>query len=634
MMAVLNGTKQYHDFVTEVEKLPAFTNNHQNCELILDDNDEDIGFHNIIEINIKDDDNESITIGMNEEAYQSVTEPSDDENVSSDIPNENINQEIINYVYENLLVKGVNNESSSNNLDPNDKVVKNLRATSKKEELDDNDQKKTSSETVEETREGNRAIIKKDEYKLSLKSPVLVEGKCFISSDTIYFVSEFNQILKNSSIIRVKYDTLLLAKYAQELNIIPKWLKIQPDESQSFVFTSLLDKDDIYDSISNMIKYAIDSKQKLETNPTPYDRTQTISQKNKLNSNGIKSSPDFSENVLIIKDVDDMISMNLYPEEIKLLEENEFYSDLKYATSLYINKDFKEVYYNVFSKITEKNPYYEFYKQKLDPQGANYDQFNELSDTIQTPSGYSFDFKYNISLTKAKRKVYGIFKIPTRSDINETIKLFFFDSCIVLQTQINFVSILPILKSFRAVITAVIHDVPSEDGSGKNATQIDMLYGAYFFEFSFFKSFVINNLLPLLEIACLKFKICVNECIKDIYKNKALRERGIEISNINNIFRASNSSGSRSCITNNEKSRYSDAKNRTLDGFKNQIINPQNNEIIINTKHIKNIVGNYINEAMHVNPMVTPSNKIPNFAFLSIITLMYIYMNFIHSLKH
>ncbi|EUD71841.1 hypothetical protein YYG_03258 [Plasmodium vinckei petteri] len=209
----------------------------------------------------------------------------------------------------------------------------------------------------------------------------------------------------------------------------------------------------------------------------------------------------------------------------------------------------------------------------------------------------------------SKRKVYGIFKIPTRSDINETIKLFFFDKCIVLQTQINFVSILPILKSFRAVITAVIHDVPSEDGNGKNATQIDMLYGAYFFEFSFFKSFVINNLLPLLEIACLKFKICVNECIKDIYKNKALRERGIEISNINNIFKTSNSSGSSSCITNNEKSRYSDAKNRTLDGFKNQIINPQNNEMIINTKHIKNIVGNYINEAMHVNPMVTSSDK-------------------------
>ncbi|CAD2110687.1 hypothetical protein YYG_05100 [Plasmodium vinckei petteri] len=269
-----------------------------------------------------------------------------------------------------------------------------------------------------------------------------------------------------------------------------------------------------------------------------------------------------------------MISMNLYPEEIKLLEENEFYSDLKYATSLYINKDFKEVYYNVFSKITEKNPYYEFYKQQLDPQGVNYDQFNELSDTIQTRSGHSFNFKCNISLPKIEKKVYGIFTIPTRADINETIKLFFFDSCIVLQTHINFVSIFPILKSFRAVVTTILHNVPNEDGSGKNATQIDILYGVYFFEFSFFKRFIINNLLPVLEMACLKFKTCVNECIRDIYKNKVLRERGIEISNINNIFKTSNSSGSSSCITNNEKSRYSDAKNRTLDGFKNQIINP------------------------------------------------------------
>ncbi|CAD2110690.1 hypothetical protein YYG_05101 [Plasmodium vinckei petteri] len=261
-MAALNGANQYHDFVTEVEELPVFTNSHQNCELILDDNDEYLGYHKIFEINIKDD-NENITIGMNEEACRSVTEPSDDENISGDIPNENINQEIINYVYENLLAKGVNNESSSDNLDPNDKAVKNLRAASKKEELDDNDQKKTSSETVEETHEGN----------------------------------QFNQILKNSSIVRVTYETLLLARYAQELNIIPEWFKIKPDENQLFVFTSLLYKNDIYDSISNMIKYAIDSKQKLETNLTPYDRTKTINKKNKLNSNGIKSSPDLSEKV-------------------------------------------------------------------------------------------------------------------------------------------------------------------------------------------------------------------------------------------------------------------------------------------------------------------------------------------------
>ncbi|SCL83187.1 conserved Plasmodium protein, unknown function [Plasmodium chabaudi adami] len=631
-MASLNETKQYHDFATEVEESPLFTNSHQNSELILDDNDEDIGYHKIFEINIKDD-NENITIGMNE-LCQSATEPSDDESVSDDIPDANINQEIINYVYENLLPKGTNNESSSNNLGPNDKVAKYLRATSKKEELDGNDQQKaSSSETVEETHEGNRAIIKTDECKLSLKSHVLVEGKCFISSDTIYFVSEFNQILKNSSIVRVKYDTLLLAKYAQELNIIPEWLKINPDESQSFLFISLLDKDDIHNSISDMIKYAIDSKQKLETNTTPCDKTQMISQNNKLNSNDITSSLELSEKVLIIKDMDDMISMNLYPREIELLEENDFYSDLKYANSLYINKNFKDVYYNVFSKITEKNPYYEFYK-RLDPQGVNYDEFNELGDTIQIPSGHSFNFKYNISLTKAKRKVYGIFTIPTRSDISETIKLFFFDSCIVLQTQISFVSMLPILKSFRAVITVILHDVPNEDGSGKNGTQIDMRYGVYFFEFSFFKGYITNNLLPLLEIACLKFKICLNECIRDIYKSKALRESGIEISNINDIFRTSNSSGPSSCITNNEQSRHSDSKNRTLYGFKNQIAKPQNNETIINTKHIKNIVANYINEAMQVNPMVTPSDKTPKFASSSIIILMYIYMNFIQSLRN
>ncbi|WBY57740.1 hypothetical protein Py17XNL_001002077 [Plasmodium yoelii yoelii] len=664
---MLKEAKVFRDFVTEVEKSPVFSNSLQNCELLLDDNNEALGLHKIFEINIKDNDNENITVGVNGEAGQSETEPNDGESVSGEIPDANINQDIINYVYENLLAKETKNGSSSNDLDPNDKVVKNLRATSKNEELDDNDEKNASSSTqMEEIHERNCTIIKKDKDKLSLQSPVLVEGKCFISNNSIYFVSAFNQILKNSSIVRVKCESILSIKRAQELNIIPEWLKIKPDENQSFVFTSLLDKDDTYDSISNMIEYAMDSKQKLETNPTPDNQTETKKQKNNLDSNDIKPSSELSEKVLIIKDIDNVIPLNLYPEEIKLLEEKEFYSDLKYANSLYINKHFKEIYYNVFSKINEKNPFYEFYK-RIDPQGINYDQFNELSDNIQTPSGYSFNFKYNVSLIKAKKKVYGL---PTRSDVNENVKLFFFDNCIILQTQINFISKIPFLKSFRAIITAVLHSVPSEDDSGKHATQIDMLYGAYIFKSTYFENFIINNLLPLLNSICLKFKVCVSECIRDIYKDKALRGMGIDISNINTIFRASNNNDSNSSIdisnintifraSNNNDSNSSDAsssdasssdasssdasssdasssdtkhpdgKNKTLTGFKNQIINPQNNKMIIKMKHIKNILSNYISEAMHMNPTVTISNKIANFTSTSLTILMYIYMNYI-----
>ncbi|ETB59936.1 hypothetical protein YYC_03286 [Plasmodium yoelii 17X] len=613
-MAKLKEAKVFRDFVTEVEKSPVFSNSLQNCELLLDDNNEALGLHKIFEINIKDNDNENITVGVNGEAGQSETEPNDGESVSGEIPDANINQDIINYVYENLLAKETKNGSSSNDLDPNDKVVKNLRATSKNEELDDNDEKNASSSTqMEEIHERN----------------------------------------------------------SQNFNIIPKSLKIKPDENQSFVFTSLLDKDDTYDSISNMIEYAMDSKQKLETNPTPDNQTETKKQKNNLDSNDIKPSSELSEKVLIIKDIDNVIPLNLYPEEIKLLEEKEFYSDLKYANSLYINKHFKEIYYNVFSKINEKNPFYEFYK-RIDPQGINYDQFNELSDNIQTPSGYSFNFKYNVSLIKAKKKVYGL---PTRSDVNENVKLFFFDNCIILQTQINFISKIPFLKSFRAIITAVLHSVPSEDDSGKHATQIDMLYGAYIFKSTYFENFIINNLLPLLNSICLKFKVCVSECIRDIYKDKALRGMGIDISNINTIFRASNNNDSNSSIdisnintifraSNNNDSNSSDAsssdasssdasssdvsssdasssdasssdtkhpdgKNKTLTGFKNQIINPQNNKMIIKMKHIKNILSNYISEAMHMNPTVTISNKIANFTSTSLTILMYIYMNYI-----
>ncbi|SCL83710.1 hypothetical protein PCHDS_000497100, partial [Plasmodium chabaudi adami] len=309
-MAAATLGKPFHDFIAEVEKSPAFTNSHHNCELILDDNDEALGLHKILEIKIKDDDKENITVEMMEEDDQSEASLTDDESVSDGIPNDDINQEIINYVYDNLLAKEVNNESSSNNLDPNDKVVKNLRATSKNEQLDDNDKNKpSSSTTVEETHEENPTIIKKDEPKLSLQAPVLVEGKCFISDNSIYFVSAFNQILKNSSIVRVTYESLLSIKKALKLDIIPEWFKIKPNENQSFAFTALLDKDDTHDSISNMIEYAMDSKQKLETNTAAHDQTQTTNQMANLDSNDIDPSHDLSENVLITKDVDEMISM-------------------------------------------------------------------------------------------------------------------------------------------------------------------------------------------------------------------------------------------------------------------------------------------------------------------------------------
>ncbi|SCM03372.1 conserved Plasmodium protein, unknown function [Plasmodium chabaudi chabaudi] len=645
-MAAIKGTKQYHDFITEIEKLPAYTNCHQDCELTLDDNDEALGLHQIFEINIKGDGNENITVGMDEEDDQSEASLTDDESVSDDIPNENINQEIINYVYDNLLAKEVNNESSSNNLDPNDKVVKNLRATSKNKQLDDNDKNKpSSSTTVEKTHEEKHTIIKKDEHKLSLQAPVLVEGKCFISNDSIYFISAFNQILKNSSIVRIKYESLLSIKKAQELNIIPEWFKIKPDEDQSFSFTALLDKDDAYGSISSMIEYAIDSKKKLETNTVTHDETKAANQKNNLDSNRIESSLEFTEKVLITKDVDEMISMKLDSKEIELLEENDFFHDIHHAIGLYVNKDFKEVYYSIFSKIHPRNPFYDFY-QRVDQQGADYSKFDDLPDPIQVPSGYSINLKYNVSLEKAKKSLYGSFVIPSRADINETVKLFFFRHCIILQTQVNFITKFPILGAFRAVITAIIHDVPSEDGSGKNATQIDMLYGVYFFKSAFFKDMTKRAVLPLLRLICLRFKICIAECLRDIHKDKAFRERGIEITDINAIFRkyynindpsssAPSSSSFRrndysSCITNNNKSKDSNGK-KTLTGFKNQIINPQNNKTIIKAKHFENILNNYLSEAMKMNPKVTPSEKIPNFTSKSIAILMYIYMGYIQS---
>ncbi|EAA19290.1 hypothetical protein [Plasmodium yoelii yoelii] len=648
-MTALNELIPFHDFITEVETSPVFNSGLRSCELLLDDNDGALGIHQIFEINIKDDDNEDITIEIDEEPDQSGAQPNDDESVSNDIPDPNINQEIINYVYENLLEKGKNNENSSNNLDPNDKVVKKLRATSKNEELDDNDEKNASPTTsMEEIQERNCTIIKKDENKLSLQSPVLVEGKCFISNDSIYFVSAFSQILKNSSVVRVKCESILSTIKAHKFNIIPKSLKIKPDETQSFSFTILLDKDNTYDSISNMIQYPINSKQKLEINPISHNKKQTKNQNNHLDLDHIKPSPLFSENLLITKDIDNMISMNLYPDEIELLEKKEFYTDLKYVTSLYINKDFKDLYYNVFSKNHPKNPLYELSRQ-MDSQGINYDQLNQLPDTIQTPSGYSFNLKYSASLEKVKQQMYASFMLPSRADINETIKLFFFHDCIILQTQVNFVTKIPFLSSFRFVITAIIHDLPSENSSGKKNTQIDILYAAHFFKHTYFENKIVPVLLPLLESICLKFKVHINECIRDIYKDKAFRETPTQITNINNIFRTStttdnsitdnnttnnSTTDNSSCITNNQKYKHLDAKNKTLAGFKNKITNPQNNKIAIKTKHFENILANYINEEIHINPTLTTSDKTPKFLLNSIAILMYIYMNFIQNLRN
>ncbi|VTZ75112.1 conserved Plasmodium protein, unknown function [Plasmodium yoelii] len=744
-MTELREPIPFHDFITEVETSPAFSNILRNSELILDDNDGDLGIHQIFEINIKDDDNENITIEMNEKPNKNGAKPNDDKALSDKIHNQNINQEIINYVYENLLPQEANNQTSSNNFDINDKVLSKLTTTPKNEQLNGNGERKPSSNTtLGEIHERNCTIIKKDENKLSLQNPVLVEGKCFISNDSIYFVSAFSQILKNSSVVRIKCESILSTKKAQKFNIIPKSLKIKQEETQSFAFTILLDKDNTYDSISNIIQHPINSKQKLEINPIPHNKKQN----NNLDLDHIKPSPVFSENLLITKDINNMISMNIYPEEIQLLKEKEFYTDLKYLTSLYINKDFKDLYYNVFSKAHSNNPLYQFSSQ-MDPQGIDYDQFNQLPDTIQTPSVYSFNLKYNASLETIKQKLYTSFMLPSRIDVDQTIKLFFFHNCIILQTQIKFLTKIPFLNSARSIITVIIHNIPSENDIGKNNTQIDVLYAVYFFKHKYFENKIITSLLPLIESMVLEFKVYINECIRDIYKDKAFRETPIQITNINNIFRTttttnnsttnnsttdnsttnnsttsnsttsnsttnnsttSNSTTSNSttnnsttsnsttnnsttnnsttsnsttnnsttsnsttnnsttnnsttnnsttnnsttnnsttnnsttnnsttnnssCITNNQKYKHPDAKNKTLAGFKNQITNPQNNKIVIKTKHFENILPDYINKEIHINPTLTPSNKTPKFLLTSITILMYIYMNFIQNLRN
>ncbi|SCL83856.1 hypothetical protein PCHDK_000496100, partial [Plasmodium chabaudi adami] len=160
------------------------------------------------------------------------------------------------------------------------------------------------------------------------------------------------------------------------------------------------------------------------------------------------------------------------------------------------------------------------------------------------------------------------------------------------------------------------------------------------------------------------------ECLRDVYKDKAFRERGIEVKDINAIFRkyynsngvisnapssnnlrsksASNSSinsiGSTSSISSdngntrnhliNEGSRDSDDKNKTLTEFKNQIANPQNNKLLIKIKNIENIITKYLSEAMNMNSTVTPSDKTPSFSAKSIAILMHIYMNFIQNLRN
>ncbi|EAA17085.1 STARP antigen [Plasmodium yoelii yoelii] len=592
-MTTLKELIPFHDFITEVEKSPVFSNSLRNSELILDDNDESLGLHKIFEINIKGDDNKNIKIEMNEEPDQSIAKPNDDETLSDDIHNPNINQEIINYIYEHLLPKEANNQTLFNNFDTNDKVEQNLRTTSKNEELDDTDENASPSTSMEEIHERNCTIIKKDEDKFSLQSHVLVEGKCFISNDRIYFVSAFSQILKNSSVVRVKCESILSTIKAKKFNIIPKSLKIKPDETQSFSFTILLDKDNTYDSISNMIQYPINSKQKLEINPIPHNKKQTQSQNNNLDLDHIKPSPVFSENLLITKEIHNMISMNIYPEEIQLLEEKEFYTDLKYVTSLYINKYFKDLYYNVFSKNHPKNPLYELSRQ-MDPQGINYDKFNQLPDTIQTPSGYTFNFKYNASLEKVKQKLYASFMLPSRADINETIKLFFFHNCIILQTQANFVTKIPFLNSFRFVITALIHDLPSENYSEKNTTQIDILYDAHFFKHTYFENKIVATLLKLLESISLKFKVRINECIREIYKDKSFRETTAQITNINNIFRTSTTTDN--STTDNNIIDNSTTDNITTDNNTTDNITTDNsttdNNIIDNSTTDNNIIDN------------------------------------------
>ncbi|GAB64500.1 hypothetical protein PCYB_012330 [Plasmodium cynomolgi strain B] len=90
-------------------------------------------------------------------------------------------------------------------------------------------------------------------YSCALMKKILLQGKMFITHDSVYFMSLFDSLFSKISIVRIPYESIVAVQKMSVFNFIPNALKIVA-KNKSFVFTSFVHRDHAHDFIMHMMR--------------------------------------------------------------------------------------------------------------------------------------------------------------------------------------------------------------------------------------------------------------------------------------------------------------------------------------------------------------------------------------------
>ncbi|CRG98492.1 conserved Plasmodium protein, unknown function [Plasmodium relictum] len=367
-------------------------------------------------------------------------------------------------------------------------------------------------------------------YNCALSKKILIQGKIFITFDSIYFISLFNVLFFKNSVIRIKYKDIKSVEKLTVLHFIPNSLKIIT-KYKTFIFMSFVHRDHAYDLITDMVKENRNTKEIPKKGIVFHIREDKDDDDYNSNSEESKNEYKFrdkikclkreelfpkldnEENRLHIETRNGYLELNIDIEEKQILELNNYVNCKKHINSLYVNKNFKNIFLELFAKFDNDNP---LVRTVLDKKATDlsYDKFESLDKIFQKKKCLKYESIYNILLFDDGKKIFGL---PERSNVKEIINFFFFKNIISIQKSNILLCKVPLAGCFRTIITININNL--EEIS--NSTQIDFLYDIEFLKSTFFKSKIEGNTLPKLEETVISLKeYTENSIYKKFNKNK------------------------------------------------------------------------------------------------------------------
>ncbi|ETW43547.1 hypothetical protein PFNF135_02084 [Plasmodium falciparum NF135/5.C10] len=220
-------------------------------------------------------------------------------------------------------------------------------------------------------------------------------------------------------------------------------------------------------------------------------------------------------NIIYVETINKHLPLNIDTEENEILKNNNFINCTNYIDSLFINRNFKDIFLDIYSNL--QNQYNPLLKSVLDkkPLNLSYEHIKDIKDLMYNKTFLTYTTEYNILLFNNETKLIGL---PDRSNVKEIFMFFFFKNNIIIQKIITLLSNIPLAGSFNTIVTLNIHNVMNQN-TNNYYTQIDFSYDIEFVKSTFFKNHIKNNALPRLEKSIKDLKDYTKEAILQIYQN-------------------------------------------------------------------------------------------------------------------